>query len=164
MSEDLAVVLRSRWDVLLVVAAGGALGSLGRWGVGEVVPWSGDGFPWATFIENISGGLALGVLIVFLLDVWPPHRYLRPFLGVGLLGGYTTFSAYMLESRDLLAGGEAATAFAYLGGSLVAGLTAVWLGIASARAGAGLAKRGRRHPADRTEQTTQRRPDRRSNR
>lgn len=147
MPDDLATVLRSRWDVLLVVGAGGALGSLARYGVGELVPWSGDGFPWATFIENISGGLALGVLIVFLLDVWPPHRYLRPFLGVGLLGGYTTFSAYMLESRDLFAGGASATAFVYLAGTLVVGLTAVWLGIASARAGAGLVRR----------------PDRRSN-
>ena len=74
-------VLRSRWDVLLFISAGGALGSLARWGVGELLPWSGDEFPWATFVENISGCLALGVLMVFLLDVWPPHRYLRPFLG-----------------------------------------------------------------------------------
>jgi CrcB protein len=150
-------VLRSRWDVLLVIAAGGALGSLARYGVGELVPWAGDGFPWATFLENISGGLALGVLIVFLLDVWPPHRYLRPFLGVGLLGGFTTFSTYMLESRDLLAGGETATAFAYLAATLVAGLAAVWLGIASARAGAGLVQRGR--PTGRTMGP---RPERRS--
>lgn len=152
-------VVRSRWDVLLVISAGGALGSLARWGVGELVLWSGDEFPWATFIENISGGFALGVLMVFLLDVWPPHRYLRPFLGVGLLGGYTTFSTYMVESRDLLVGDEAATAFTYLAGSLVAGLTAVWLGITLARAVAGLAQRRRRQQA---EHTTKRRPDRRS--
>lgn len=127
--------LRSRWDVLMVIGAGGALGSLARWGVGELVPWSGRDFPWATFIENVSGGFLLGVLMVFLLDVWAPHRYLRPFLGVGVLGGYTTFSTYMLESRDLLADGRAATAFAYLAGSLLAGLFAVWLGIVLARLG-----------------------------
>ncbi|MBK8468952.1 MAG: CrcB family protein [Actinomycetales bacterium] len=126
-------LLRSRWDVLAVIGAGGALGSLARWGVGELVPWSGDTFPWATFIENVSGGFALGVLMVFVVDVWPPHRYLRPFLGVGLLGGYTTFSTYMLESRQLLVDGQLVTAFAYLGGSLLAGLTAVWVGISSAR-------------------------------
>lgn len=125
--------LRSRWDVLLAISAGGALGSVARWVLGELVPWSGTGFPWATFIENVSGGLALGVLMVFVLDVWPPHRYLRPFLGVGLLGGYTTFSTYMLETRHLLVDGQLATAFAYLGGSLLAGLVAVWIGIASAR-------------------------------
>jgi CrcB protein len=151
-------VVRSRWDVLLVISAGGALGSLARWGVGELLPWSGEGFPWATFVENISGGFALGVLMVFLLDVWPPHRYLRPFLGVGLLGGYTTFSTYMLESRGLLVGDEAATAFTYLAGSLVAGLTAVWLGITVARVAAGLAQR-RRH---RQSQHAHPRSDRRS--
>jgi CrcB protein len=141
-------VLRARWDVLLVISAGGALGSLARWGVGELVPWSGDSFPWATFVENISGGFALGVLMVLLLDVWPASRYLRPFLGVGLLGGYTTFSTYMLESRDLLAGDEVATAFTYLAGSLVAGLIAVWLGITLARAATGPARRRRRRQPD----------------
>jgi CrcB protein len=153
-------VLRSRWDVLLVISAGGALGSLARLAVAELVPWSGDEFPWATFIENISGGLALGILMVFLLDVWPPHRYLRPFLGVGLLGGYTTFSTYMLETRDLFVADEAATAVTYLAGSLVAGLTAVWLGITLARTATGRAQRRRPRKA---EHTTKRRPDRRSN-
>lgn len=155
-------VLRSHWDVLLVISAGGALGSLARWGVGELLPWSGDEFPWATFVENISGGLALGMLMVFLLDVWPPHRYLRPFLGVGLLGGYTTFSTYMLESRDLLVGDEATTAFLYLGGSLAAGLVTVWLGIISARAAVRLAQHRRRHRD--AARPTDPRPDRRSTR
>lgn len=153
-------VVRSHWDVLLVISAGGALGSLARWGVGELLPWSGDEFPWATFVENVSGGLALGMLMVFLLDVWPPHRYLRPFLGVGLLGGYTTFSTYMLESRDLLGGDQAATAFAYLAGSLAAGLAAVWLGIFSSRAAVGLAQHRRRHRE--AARATTPRPDRRS--
>jgi CrcB protein len=155
-------VLRSRWDVLLVISAGGALGSIARWGVGELLPWSGDEFPWATFVVNLSGGFVLGMLMVFMLDVWPPHRYLRPFLGVGLLGGYTTFSTYMLESRDLLVGDEAATAFVYLAGSLVAGLSAVWVGILCARAAVRVAQRRRRrrgatHPPHP-------RPDRRSTR
>jgi CrcB protein len=121
-------VLRSRWDILLVVAAGGALGSIARWGLGRAVPWSADRFPWATFLENVSGALALGILMVLLLDVWPPSRYARPFLGVGVLGGYTTFSTYALESRDLLAGGRPGLAFTYLGVTLLAGLVAVWLG------------------------------------
>lgn len=148
--------LRSRWDVLLAISAGGALGSLARWGVGALVPWTGSTFPWATFIENISGGFALGALMVFVLDVWPPRRYLRPFLGVGVLGGYTTFSTYMLETRHLLAEGQLVTAFTYLGGSLLVGLCAVWLGIASARmvAFGWPRRRRRRHPEQSTIEPT----------
>jgi CrcB protein len=147
--------LRSRRDVLLVIGAGGALGSLARWGVGALVPWTSDTFPWATFIENVSGGFALGVLMVFVLDVWPPHRYLRPFLCVGFLGGYTTFSTYMLETRHLLADDQIATAFTYLGGSLMAGLAAVWVGIASARLAA-LGSQRRRQRRRQSEQPSSR--------
>jgi CrcB protein len=141
-----AGLFAERWDILLVVSLGGALGSFGRWGVGEILPWSGSGFPWATFVENISGAFALGVLIVFLLDVWPPNRYLRPFLGVGVLGGYTTFSTYMLEARDLVAAEQVGTALVYLVGSLVAGLVAVWLGIGTARYAARTPRRGADNP------------------
>ena len=140
--------LRSRWDILLVISMGGALGSLARWGVGELLPWSGEDFPWATFIENVSGGFLLGILMVFLLDVLPPRRYLRPFFGVGLLGGYTTFSTYMLETRELLYSGHVVTAVAYLGGSLLVGLVAVWLGIGTARLVDRLAQRRRRRRRD----------------
>jgi fluoride exporter len=142
-------LVHSRWDIVGVIAVGGALGSLARGGVGQLLPWSGEAFPWATFVVNLSGGLALGVLMVFLLDVWPPHRFLRPFLGVGLLGGYTTFSTYMLETRELLDRGQPATAVGYLVGSLVAGLAAVWLGIAATRL-----LLQRRHPRDRPSQKT----------
>ncbi|MDQ4051991.1 MAG: CrcB family protein [Actinomycetota bacterium] len=146
--------LRSRWDVLLVVAAGGALGSLARWGVGELLPWGGDGFPWATFVENVTGGFALGVLMVFLIDVWPPVRYARPFLGVGLLGGYTTFSTYVLETRDLFAGGQPGIALAYMAGSLVVGVAAVWLGIATGRRAVRRGPPRRREHHDANDRTT----------
>jgi CrcB protein len=142
--------------VLLVIGLGGALGSLARYGVGRLLPWREDGFPWATFVENVSGGFALGVLLVFLLDVWPPHRYARPFLGVGLLGGYTTFSTYMLETRDLFAGDQAGTAVAYLFGSLVVGLAAVWLGIGSARL---TVRRARHRSRDESDGSTERNTD-----
>jgi CrcB protein len=82
--------------------------------------------------------------MVFVLDVWPSQRYVRPFLGVGVLGGYTTFSTYMLDARLLLGEGQVLTAFAYLGGSLLAGLLAVWAGIASARLIALRPRRSRR--------------------
>jgi fluoride exporter len=123
----------SRWDILLVIALGGALGSLARWALGEALPTQHGSFPWATFLENVTGGFALGVLMVFVVDVWPPSRYVRPFLGVGVLGGFTTFSTYMLDTRGLVAADEAALAAVYLFGSLAVGLLAVWLGIATAR-------------------------------
>lgn len=119
-------------DVVAVVAVGGALGSLGRWALGLGLDAWGR-FPWATFVENISGGFALGILMVFVRDVWPPSRYVRPFLGVGVLGGYTTFSTYMLDTRSLVVEDRLLLAAVYLFGTLIAGLAAVWVGVALAR-------------------------------
>lgn len=126
-------VLRSRRDVLAVIAVGGALGSLGRWWLGTVLPPGPRGFPWPTFVVNVTGAFALGLLMVLVTDVWPPSRYLRPFLGVGLLGGWTTFSTYALDTRGLLADGRPATAAVYLLATLVVGLAAVWAGAAFVR-------------------------------
>ncbi|MGZ4609303.1 MAG: fluoride efflux transporter CrcB [Actinomycetes bacterium] len=144
-------LLVSRWDVLLVIAAGGALGSLLRWALGQALVATHGDFPWATFIENLSGGFALGLLMVFVLEVWPPSRYLRPFLGVGVLGGYTTFSTYMLDTRGLIAADQSPLAAIYLFGTLAAGLAAVWAGIFLARLLAEPGhrrRRRRRNPAD----------------
>src|SRR6185295_14847300 len=90
------------WDVLAVVAAGGGLGSAARYGLARALPSPATGFPWATFLTNVTGCLLLGVLMVYVLEVWPPRRYVRPFLGVGFLGGYTTFSTYTVELLTLL--------------------------------------------------------------
>jgi CrcB protein len=127
-------VLRSRADILAVISAGGALGSLARWGLTLAWPVRPGGFVWATMMANVSGALLLGFLMVFVLEVWPPSRYVRPFLGVGVLGGYTTFSTAMLDTRVLLVAGYRAQAAGYLFGGLLAGLLAVWLGMAAARA------------------------------
>lgn len=115
--------------LLAVIASGGAVGSLGRYAVGMALPAATDGFPWATFLVNISGSLAMGVLVVWVLTMADPHPWLRPFLGVGLLGGWTTFSAFALETHDLLAAGHPLVATAYLVGSLAAGPTAVGAGV-----------------------------------
>jgi fluoride exporter len=124
----------ARWDILLVIAVGGALGSLARWGLGEAFASGRDGFPWATFLENVSGGFALGVLMVLVIDVWSPSRYVRPFFGVGVLGGYTTFSTYLLDTRNLIAADRAPLAAVYLFGTLAVGLAGVWVGIGATRA------------------------------
>jgi fluoride exporter len=126
-------LVRGRGDVLAVIAAGGALGSLARWALTEMLPAGRHEVAWATWTANVMGSFLLGVLMVFVLDVWPPSRYLRPFLGVGVLGGYTTFSTYMLDTRTLLASGDVVTAGGYLLGTLLTGLLAVWTGVVLAR-------------------------------
>jgi len=118
--------------VLAAVAAGGALGSAGRWLASEVIAMAG-GFPWPTFLVNVTGALLIGVLMVVVTDVVTDRPLLRPLLGVGFLGGWTTFSTYALEARDLLAAGEPVLAAAYVAGSVVAGPAAAWLGIAVTR-------------------------------
>lgn len=153
-------VLASRWDVLLVVAVGGALGSIARWGLGQALDGPPGDFPWATFVENLTGGFALAILMVFVTDVWPPSRYVRPFFGVGVLGGYTTFSTYMLDSLTLATAGRAPLAAVYLFGTLAAGLAAVWTGIFLARllVERGHQRRSRRRNPDHDGLNTRRQP------
>lgn len=67
--------------------------------------------------------------MVLVTDVWSQSRYLRPFLGVGVLGGFTTFSTYLLDVHDQIAADRLTTAGVYLAGSLLGGLISVWLGM-----------------------------------
>lgn len=145
VARHAAAVLRHRWDILAVIALGGALGSAGRYGVAVLVPHERGAIPWSTAIVNIAGGAALGVLIVLLTELWAPSRHVRPFLGVGVLGGFTTFSTYLLDTHALLAAGQATRAGLYLFGTLGVGVVAVWLGIL----GGGVAVRAvrRRRPS-----------------
>lgn len=131
-----------RWDIALVIAAGGAIGGGARWALNQAVPTDVGGFPWSTFAENVTGCLLLGAVMVFLLDVWRPHRYARPFVGIGVLGGFTTFSAYAVETDALLRSGQGVLALTYLFGTLIVGLIATWAGIAAARTIAGVRPRG----------------------
>ena len=129
-------------DVVAVIAAGGALGGLARWGLSEALAGAEGGFPWGTFVANVSGSLLLGVLMVFVTEVWPPRRYTRPFLGVGVLGGFTTFSTYTSEITALLVDGRVPLALTYLAGTVVLALAAAWAGLVLARTAAGV-RRGR---------------------
>jgi CrcB protein len=115
--------------LLAAIAVGGAIGSLGRYGVARALPDEPGAFPTATFLVNVSGSLAMGVLFVWVLTLDRPHPWLRPFLGVGVLGGWTTFSTYALESRALVASGHGLTALVYALGSLALGLAAVGAGV-----------------------------------
>jgi CrcB protein len=120
--------------VLLSIGAGGALGSAARWGLAQALPPVPGHVPWATFGVNVSGCLAIGALMVLVVDVWPPRRFVRPFLGVGVLGGYTTFSTFVVETRALLVGGHPGVAAGYLAASLLGGLLAVWAALVLTRA------------------------------
>jgi len=117
------------WLVLAVISAGGVAGALARYGLTEAFPSAAAGFAWATFGINVSGCLLIGVLMVLVTEVWPTRRLLRPFLGTGVLGGYTTFSTYILDIQHLLAAGAPRTALAYLAGTLLTALAAVYAGI-----------------------------------
>jgi CrcB protein len=118
-----------RWPVLAVISAGGVVGALARYGLTEAFPHATQGFAWATFGINVSGCLLIGVLMVLVSEVWPTRRLLLPFLGTGVLGGYTTFSTYIVDIQQLLAVGAARTALAYLAATLFAALAAVYAGI-----------------------------------
>jgi CrcB protein len=122
---------------LAAIAVGGGIGSLARYALSAAFP-AGHGFPWAIFAVNVSGCFVLGVLMVYLLDVWPPRRFLRPFLAVGLIGGYTTFSTYAGGVMTLLTGGRLALADSYALTSVLAALAAVWCGMKTARAAVAL--------------------------
>jgi CrcB protein len=110
------------------------LGSVARWAVAAAMPSVGGGFPSATFVVNVTGCALIGALMHAEETLWPPARYRRPFLRTGLLGGFTTFSAYGLDTHSLLLAGATVVAVVYVLTSVVGGLLAVRLGAAGAAA------------------------------
>ncbi|MFE3666495.1 CrcB family protein [Streptomyces sp. NPDC059164] len=120
--------------VLAAVAAGGALGALVRHGAMVLWPAPGHGFPWTVFVANVTGCALIGVLMVLTVERGRiTHMLVRPFLGVGVLGGYTTFSTYAVDVSGLLARQEAAVAMAYAAGTAVAALGSVWAAAVATR-------------------------------
>lgn len=118
---------------LLVVAVGGVAGACARYGIELAWPLASGGVPWATFLANVSGSLLLGVLMVCVREVEGVHPLLRPAVGAGLIGGFTTFSTYAVQSRDLLAEEAEWLGAAYLLGTLATALAAVVVGMLLAR-------------------------------
>jgi len=122
----------------MMVFAGGGLGAvmrhqLGRAMTGWLGPAAVTAFPWATLVVNISGCLAMGLLAGWLAKYGPSSEHWRLFLGVGLLGGFTTFSAFSLELMLLIERGQPGTAFAYAAVSVLAGLTGLYIGLIAMR-------------------------------
>jgi CrcB protein len=117
----------------LLVALGGAIGAAGRYGVSLAMPMRPDGWPWATFGINVLGSLMIGVLSGWLAAREGAGEAWRLFLGVGVAGGFTTFSAYSLETLALIGRGAWLGAFVYALGSVAAGLAAAAAGAWIAR-------------------------------
>lgn len=113
---------------LLLIAVGGACGALCRYGVGW---WIGrivaSPFPWATWAVNLLGCLLMGLSVPLLARLDPEAR-VYPFLVVGFLGSFTTFSTYSLDTLSLGMGDRFGWALLNAGGSVLAGLVCVWIG------------------------------------
>ncbi|MGE0046901.1 MAG: fluoride efflux transporter CrcB [Hyphomonadaceae bacterium] len=115
----------------LLVALGGALGASARYGAGLIaiqLGWA--GFPWATLFVNVLGGLLMGMLAGWLAEGGPALRLL---LGVGVLGGFTTFSAFSIDAIRLIESNQAGAAFAYIAASVILSIGACWAGLALVR-------------------------------
>ncbi|MEO6396249.1 MAG: fluoride efflux transporter CrcB [Devosia sp.] len=122
----------------LLVAIGGALGSVARFGAGAFVGrfWSG-GFPLATLLINIVGSLAMGLIAGWLARATPAWQEdARLFVAVGVLGGFTTFSAFSLDTMNLIERGEIGAAVLYVGLSVVAAIAGLYAGLLIIRGGA----------------------------
>jgi CrcB protein len=123
----------------LSVAAGGAVGSVLRYQIGRLVTnlaGPGNAFPWGTLAVNIAGSLAMGALIGWLARGTLSEQSAEPLrllVGVGLLGGFTTFSAFSSELVTMLHRGQAGLAAGYAAASLVAGMAAIIIGLVAAQ-------------------------------
>ena len=119
---------------LIQVALGGAIGASARYLAGvAAVRLIGQGFPWATLFVNVLGSFLMGVLVVVLAQ--QSGTRWAPFLMTGILGGFTTFSAFSLDVMTLFERGQVWTATLYVTASLVLSLAGIVAGLAVARAG-----------------------------
>jgi CrcB protein len=120
--------------ILLAVAIGGAVGSLLRYFVASAIQHPTMQFPWGIFVVNITGGFLMGVIVelsALKLQISPE---VRAFLTVGILGGYTTFSTFSLDSALLIERGAYVAAAGYIIGSTVLSIAALFAGLALVRA------------------------------
>jgi fluoride exporter len=111
--------------VLVVIALGGVVGAVARYEAGLWWPTRVGTFPWTTFGINVLGCALIGVLLVLVSDVLTRARLLRPLLGTGVLGGFTTFSTYAVDIQRLIATHHAGLALADLVATVLAALAAV---------------------------------------
>jgi CrcB protein len=123
-----------RMRTVAAVALAGALGALARWGIGAWFGHRFPSFPWGTMVINVSGSFILGVMFAVLVERNIGSTTLRVALMTGLMGAYTTFSTFSLETFRLLEDGATGSALANIGVSVLLGLLGVWLGVTIGRA------------------------------
>jgi CrcB protein len=118
----------------LIVFLGGGLGAALRHGVNlAAARWLGTGFPYATMIENVSGSLVMGLLAGYFAFRGGPSQHWQLFLTTGILGGYTTFSAFSLDAVLLYERGAIGLAALYVVGSVMLSIAGLFAGLALAR-------------------------------
>ena len=124
---------RAQTLIVIALACGGVAGAVSRYAVSLAVPSTTGQFPWGTFLINVTGSVALGFLLVLVIEQFPRGHLARPVLGTGFLGAYTTFSTFMVDAANLIRSHHAGIAIAYLAASLMVGIGGVWIGMTAAR-------------------------------
>ena len=120
---------------IIVIAAGGALGALSRYGLSTLMnELTGRPSVLGTLIANLTGALLLGLLLGFAQERAELPAFWRTAGGIGFLGAYTTFSTFMFESADRLENGEVVFVFAYVAASIILGLALAFAGMLAGRA------------------------------
>ena len=110
---------------IAAIFAGGFVGAVARGLVADALPHESSGWPWATFVVNLAGAFALGYFATRLQERLPVSAYRRPFVGTGVCGALTTFSAMQIELLEMLDERHVALAAAYAGASIAGGFLAV---------------------------------------
>jgi fluoride exporter len=118
----------------VLIAIGGAAGALMRYGVGRAAQFGGVAFPTGTLVVNLSGAFILGFLATFLVERTTMPVELRVAITVGVIGAYTTFSTFTVETLNLMNDGEWAFALLNITVSVIGGVLLAWLGQTLARA------------------------------
>jgi fluoride exporter len=126
--------LRRRGRIYAVIAAGGFVGGNARYALGLAWPDRPGAFPWTTFGINVSGSFILALLLILILEGWNAPTWVRPLVGTGFLGAFTTFSAVTFALDRFAAANQWALFWAYTGFSILAGLAAASFGILLGRA------------------------------
>lgn len=124
---------RAQMVIVVALGCGGVVGAVVRYAVSLAIPTPVNHFPWSTFLINVSGSAILGFILVLLIEQFPRGRLVRPLVGSGVIGAYTTFSTLEVDTLLLFRGHQFGVGVIYLVSSLLAGLVAVWLGMNGAR-------------------------------